>query len=72
MRLAVRLDDRGREGRVEAWGGVPSGDRSGGWLAHCHILEHSALGMMTFFQVIDVFHDYLESGDTTLWTLTMP
>jgi FtsP/CotA-like multicopper oxidase with cupredoxin domain len=71
-RLAVNFDDTARENQVTAYGKAPTETRSGGWLAHCHILEHSALGMMTFFQVIDIFADYLESGDTTLWTLTMP
>lgn len=71
-RLAVDFDDTGREGKVDASGGVPTATRSGGWLAHCHILEHSALGMMTFFQVFDLFSDNFESGDTSAWSDTIP
>lgn len=52
-RLAVVFDDTGREGRVEAFGKVPGTHTSGGWLLHCHILEHSNRGMMTFFQVFN-------------------
>ena len=26
-------------------------DNPGSWLAHCHILEHAELGMMTTFSV---------------------
>ncbi len=51
VRLAVTFDDVGREGQVEAWGLDPTEGHSGGWLAHCHLLEHSARGMMTFFEV---------------------
>jgi len=47
-RLAVRFDDRGREGEVTAFGKTPTETTSGGWLVHCHILEHAKLGMMTF------------------------
>ncbi len=68
-RFAVTFDDTGREGRIEADGKVPSATRSGGWLAHCHILEHSARGMMTFFQV-GAFTDGFESGDTAAWSAT--
>ncbi len=51
VRLAVSFDDNGREGQIDAWGKAPVGDRSGGWLMHCHLLEHSNSGMMTFVQV---------------------
>jgi FtsP/CotA-like multicopper oxidase with cupredoxin domain len=71
-RFAVTFDDTGREGRVGAEGKVPTATRSGGWLAHCHILEHSGRGMMTFFQVADVFTDGFESGDTSSWSATSP
>jgi hypothetical protein len=55
-RLRVRFDDSGREGQIEAMGEKatyqPNGDwTSGGWLAHCHILEHSGKGMLTFFEI---------------------
>ncbi|MFW5926275.1 MAG: multicopper oxidase family protein [Myxococcota bacterium] len=51
VRLAVRFDDTGREGQVEAFGKVPTDTQSGGWLVHCHILEHSTRGMMTFLNL---------------------
>ena len=53
VRLAARFDDTGREGEVAAAGKVPTGDSSGGWLFHCHLLEHSARGMMSFFQTVE-------------------
>ncbi len=53
VRLAVTIDDAGREGQTEAFGKVPGKDTSGGWLAHCHILEHSNRGMMSFFEVFN-------------------
>jgi FtsP/CotA-like multicopper oxidase with cupredoxin domain len=58
IRLAASFDDAGRVGKVEAAGKVPYKDesgnlRSGGWLFHCHILEHSARGMMSFFQAVE-------------------
>ncbi len=71
-RFAVTFDDTGREDQVEAHGKIPSETRSGGWLAHCHILEHSGRGMMTFFQVTGVFADGFESGDTSAWSSTHP
>jgi FtsP/CotA-like multicopper oxidase with cupredoxin domain len=27
-------------------------DRPGGWMYHCHILEHHAAGMMAHFDVV--------------------
>ena len=53
FRAAARIDDTGREGRVAAFGGrdAPGEGRSGGWMFHCHILEHAARGMMAFFEV---------------------
>ncbi|MCG8462418.1 MAG: multicopper oxidase family protein [Holophagales bacterium] len=69
-RLITRIDDTGREGQVFAGGKVPTATTSGGWLLHCHILEHSARGMMSFFQVDDrLLVDGFESGDTRLWAL---
>jgi FtsP/CotA-like multicopper oxidase with cupredoxin domain len=32
---------------------MPTATTSGGWLFHCHILEHSARGMMGFFEVYE-------------------
>jgi FtsP/CotA-like multicopper oxidase with cupredoxin domain len=52
-RFAVLFDDTGREGLAEAFGKVPTETTSGGWLVHCHILEHSASGMMSFFEVFN-------------------
>lgn len=50
--LAASFDDAGREAEVAAFGKVPNQNASGGWLFHCHIPEHSALGMMSFFQTV--------------------
>jgi FtsP/CotA-like multicopper oxidase with cupredoxin domain len=52
-RFAVHFDDTGREGMAEAYGKTPTQTTSGGWLVHCHILEHSASGMMSFFEVFN-------------------
>lgn len=46
-RLRVHFDDHGREGKIEAMGETPTFRpdgtwTSGGWLVHCHILEHAA------------------------------
>ena len=71
-RFAVKFDDSGREGRISASGKVPTATRSGGWLAHCHILEHSGNGMMTFFQIGDLFADGFESRDTSAWSTAQP
>jgi FtsP/CotA-like multicopper oxidase with cupredoxin domain len=51
VRLAVKFDDRGREGQIYAAGKEFDGT-PGGWLYHCHLLEHSARGMMGFIQVV--------------------
>jgi hypothetical protein len=55
-RLRVRFDETGREGRASAQGMHatfdPSGAwTSGGWLFHCHILEHSGAGMLSILEV---------------------
>jgi FtsP/CotA-like multicopper oxidase with cupredoxin domain len=53
-RLAVVFDDTGREGDVLAYGKDPDEVLgSGGWLMHCHILEHADKGMASFIQVVD-------------------
>lgn len=49
MRLAVHFDGTGR-GNLEAFGKSRT-DGSGGWVAHCHILEHADRGMMTFLNL---------------------
>ena len=51
LRAAVNFDATGREDDVEAFGKVPQPGRSGGWMVHCHILEHAERGMMSFFEV---------------------
>lgn len=55
LRAAVKFDAAGRENDIEAYGfdqaaGVPSG-HSGGWMVHCHLLEHPENGMMTYFEL---------------------
>lgn len=51
VRMAVHFNDDGREGEVAAYGKQPFQGFSGGWVFHCHILEHADLGMMSFFNV---------------------
>ncbi|MDH5674996.1 MAG: multicopper oxidase family protein [Myxococcales bacterium] len=51
MRMAVRFDDTGREGMVAASGMAPTESSSGGWVVHCHVLEHADLGMITFLNL---------------------
>ena len=63
LRAVVRFDDTGREGQVEAEGQVPTFERdgswtSGGWLFHCHVLEHSGKGMLSFLEVHDPADPY--------------
>ena len=67
-RFAVQFSDTGRENQAFAGGRTPTEHRSGGWLAHCHLLEHSARGMMTFFQTSGIFADGFEGGDLSRWT----
>ncbi len=52
-RLAARFEDTGREGQVEAFDKEPGNETSGGWVFHCHILEHADRGMMSFLQVMN-------------------
>ena len=57
-RLLVEFDDKGREGRTAAHGMEatfrPDGSHiSGGWLFHCHVLEHSSKGMLSVLEVHD-------------------
>jgi FtsP/CotA-like multicopper oxidase with cupredoxin domain len=51
LRLAIRFNDTGRKGQVEASGMMPSKGRSGGWMLHCHNQEHAEAGMMTFLEL---------------------
>ena len=64
-RFAVNFRNDGREGQISASGKVPTATKSGGWLAHCHLLEHSSLGMMTFFQIDEhaMFSDGFEGDE---------
>ena len=55
-KLRVHFDDTGREGRVAAQGMLPTFEpdgswTSGGWLFHCHVLEHSAKGMLATLEI---------------------
>jgi len=53
MRLVSIFDDNGREGQVAANGKLPTDESSGGWIVHCHILEHANRGMMTFLNLYE-------------------
>ena len=62
-RLRIRFHDEGREGEVVAHGELPTFDEtgaftSGGWLTHCHVLEHSGKGMLTFYELRDPADPY--------------
>ncbi|MEE2888167.1 MAG: multicopper oxidase domain-containing protein [Planctomycetota bacterium] len=55
VRLAIHFDDRDRlpalrrtVNEMLAGGLVPTVTTSGGWLLHCHMLEHAAKGMASF------------------------
>ena len=66
-RLLVHFDDTGRVGRTEAMGQDPTLDpagnvTSGGWLFHCHVLEHSARGMLSFLEVRDPTNPFILLG----------
>ena len=62
VRLVQRFDDTGREGQIVASGKTPAIGTSGGWLFHCHMLEHAARGMMGFFQIVDTDAAYRVKG----------
>ncbi|MEE2886960.1 MAG: multicopper oxidase family protein [Planctomycetota bacterium] len=58
VRLATRFDDAARpaalrrtHGELVAGGLAPSANMSGGWLVHCHFLEHTIQGMRSFITV---------------------
>ena len=58
LRARVHFTDEGREGSIVAQGQLPTFDpegnfTSGGWLFHCHVLEHSSKGMLSFWEVHD-------------------
>ena len=56
----VNVPDRGHV-RI-AW--LPD-DRPGGWMYHCHILEHHAAGMMAHFEVLPRLDDLSPEPITT-------
>jgi len=75
--LRVRFDDTGREGRVEAQGMLPTFDpsgawTSGGWLFHCHILEHSGSGMLSILEVHEPDEVFRLLGKSLPGTLGKP
>jgi len=54
--LRAKFSNEGRVGRTAANGMLPTFDgngnwTSGGWLFHCHILEHSGKGMLSVLEV---------------------
>lgn len=58
VRLAMRFDDQARPparrrtpDQLVAGGLAPSANMSGGWLVHCHFLEHTIQGMRSFITV---------------------
>ncbi|CEM28626.1 unnamed protein product [Vitrella brassicaformis CCMP3155] len=53
VKALVHFTDEGRAGKVSAFGAKSEGERSGGWLFHCHMLEHAAAGMSAFFQLTE-------------------
>jgi FtsP/CotA-like multicopper oxidase with cupredoxin domain len=58
LRALVQFDDTGRKNRAFASGQRPTFHpdgswTSGGWLFHCHILEHSGRGMLSWYEVHD-------------------
>ena len=63
-RLAATFHDTGREGEVEAFGKEPGDETSGGWVFHCHILEHADRGMMSFLQVMNA---QINAGHAGAW-----
>ena len=58
VRARAYFDPSGREDDVAAQGQLPTFDPngdyvSGGWLFHCHVLEHAAKGMLSWYEVHD-------------------
>ncbi|MFT7664127.1 MAG: FtsP/CotA-like multicopper oxidase with cupredoxin domain, partial [Planctomycetota bacterium] len=65
LRALMLIDDTGREGRLTAQGRWPTANTSGGYLFHCHILEHVTRGMMGFFEVFDPTDPFANLGGAT-------
>ena len=77
VRALVKFDDTGREGQAFAQGQLPTFDAegdwtSGGWLFHCHVLEHSGNGMLSFYEVHDPDDPFWLLGKHTPGTLGNP
>ena len=58
----VYFDDPNRVGELAANGTEPTIDvngdyTSGGWLFHCHVLEHSGKGMLSFYELHDAVNN---------------
>ena len=73
----VHFSAEGREGQVEAQGQLPTFDptgawTSGGWLFHCHILEHSAKGMLSYYEVHEPSNPFVLLGKHLAGTAGMP
>jgi FtsP/CotA-like multicopper oxidase with cupredoxin domain len=69
-RLRVKFEDTGREGQAFASGSLPvckpdGSWTSGGWLFHCHVLEHSGKGMLSWFEVHDPADPFTLLGKQT-------
>ena len=64
LRLAIQFGDPQGHRDVCASGKEPATDmESGGWLVHCHLLEHGKSGMASFLQVVgcdEQMHDHGE------------
>jgi len=69
LRALMYIDDTGREGELAAAGRWPTATESGGYLFHCHILEHAARGMMGFFEVFDPTDPFANLGGATADTM---
>ena len=65
LRALMKIDDTGRVGQLTAQGRWPTATTSGGFLFHCHILEHAARGMMGFFEVFDPASPFANLGGAT-------
>ena len=72
-RLTTTFAPRAGQNLV-AQGGTPTFDKSGdytsgGWLFHCHILEHSGKGMLSWYEVRDPNDPYHDLGKELNGTL---
>ncbi len=65
LRALMHIDDTGREGTLAAAGRWPTETTSGGYLFHCHILEHASRGMMGFFEIFDPTDPFANLGGGT-------